>query len=102
MKVSVYATFRAKLGRTRDTKRKHHRGGRRVAHPHRQETGDAGVVHDETQSARSDPRRCERGERKPASEPVSDHSFGEDETADEQKNDRIGEWSVGDLSRCDT
>ena len=101
LKFAIAFSFASELGQHGQTERKHHRGRRRIAHPHRQEAGDAGVRHDEPQPARADPCRRERGERQPAIEAVGDHPFGEDEAADEEKNDGIGERRVCDLSGGD-
>ena len=74
----------------RQPDRKHHRGGRGVADPHRERGGHGGIDHEHADGARSHERRRQRREGDAAVDAVHEHRLGQDEAADEQKDDGIG------------
>ena len=80
----------ADFGEHRQAQREQHRCRRRVAHPHRDHARHAGIDDDQAEPARPI-QRCQGAEREAAIEAMHEHRLGEDEAADEEKNDRVGE-----------
>ena len=92
---------RSKRGKNRESDPEHHRGGRGVGDPPGDECRHRTERQQNPARSRADPGEGEHSIRDPAVEPVEEDRARQNERADEQEHQRVGEWSEHLLGRGD-